>query len=76
MTMKFKAALLYSDGVAFYNVYPLNNGVYKAKLDNCSGKAWPPSLIELHKMEHNWSSTCSDHEIVRELTAAIEFRKI
>jgi hypothetical protein len=74
--MKFKAALVYSGGIAFYNVYYLDAGVYKAKLDNCSGQHQPPSLIELHKSNYNWSSSCCDQELVKELAAAIEFRKI
>ena len=72
--MRFKAALCYHNSIAFYNVYLLNGNTYKAKLDECSGKAKPPSLVNLQKNTLGWKSDCNDNEIVNELGAAIDFK--
>ncbi len=73
--MRFKAALFYHDSIAFYSVYLLEGNTYKAKLDECSGQAQPPVLINLQKNNLGWKSDCDDSEIVTELSAAIEFKK-
>lgn len=73
--MRFKAALFYHDSIAFYSVYLLEGNTYKAKLDEYSGQAQPPVLINLQKNNLGWKSDCDDSEIVTELSAAIEFKK-
>ena len=73
--MRFKAALIYHNAIAFYSVYPLDSNSYKAKLDECSGENQPPNLINLQKNSLGWNSDCDDHEIVNELGAAIDFKK-
>lgn len=73
--MRFKAALCYHDSIAFYSVYLLNGNTYKAKLDECSGRAQPPGLVNLQKNTLGWKSDCDDNEIVNELGAAIDFKK-
>lgn len=72
--MKFKAALFYDGKIAFYSVYLLQSNCYKAKLDEYSGQATPPQLIELVKQPVGWSSDCTDPDLVKELCAAIEQR--
>ena len=73
--MRFKAALCYQNSIAFYNVYLLNVNTYKAKLEECSGQAQPPTLVNLQKNTLGWNSDCLDNEIVNELGAAIDFKK-
>ena len=74
--MRFKAALFYQNAIAFYSVYLLDGNTYKAKLDEYSGVTLPPSLISLKKSNKGWQSDCNDNEIITELRAAIEFKKI
>jgi hypothetical protein len=73
--MRFKAALCYQNAIAFYSVYLLEGNTYKAKLDECSGKTQPPTLVNLQKNGLAWRSDCNDNEIVTELSAAIDFKK-
>lgn len=73
--MRFKAALIYHDSIAFYSVYLIDGNTYKAKLDECSGQTQPPSVVSLQKNNLGWNSDCDDNEIVSELSAAIEFKK-
>jgi hypothetical protein len=73
--MRFKAALCYNDSIAFYSVYLLDDNTYKAKLDEYSGHAQPPRLVELQKNGMMWQSDCQDQQLLSELTAAIDFKK-
>jgi hypothetical protein len=73
--MRFKAALFYNDSIAFYSVYLLDSNTYKAKLDEYSGQASPPGLVELQRDGVLWQSDCQDQELLSELTAAIDFKK-
>lgn len=72
--MKFKAALFYQGCIAFYSVYLLHDNYYKAKLDEYSGQAAPPQLVQLSKDGFSWTSDCPEKEVVKELAAAIEQR--
>lgn len=70
--MKFKAALFYNGSIAFYSVYLLQDNLCKAKLDEYSGQASPPQLIELKKDIVGWTSECHEVDVVKELCAAID----
>lgn len=72
--MRFKAALFYDGKIAFYSIYFLNKNFYKAKLDEYSGEATPPPLVELVKEPVGWASDCVEKELVKELGAAIDQR--
>lgn len=72
--MKFKAALFYHGKIAFYSIYFLKKNSYKAKLDEYTGQAAPPQLVELVKNTVGWSSDCPEHDLVKELGAAIDQR--
>ena len=72
--MKFKAALFYNGCIAYYNIFLIAENYYKVKLDTYKGEASPPVLIELFKDGYTWCSNCSDHELTKELGAAIEQR--
>jgi hypothetical protein len=72
MGVKFKAALFYKDSIVFYSVYRVGENFYKAKLDDCSVEGQPPLLLTLYKKEDYWKSDCSNRQVVKELSAAIE----
>jgi hypothetical protein len=72
MAVKFKAALFYKDSILFYSVYRVGQDFYKAKLDDCTVEGQPPVLLTLYKNENYWKSDCSNTQIVKELSAAIE----
>ena len=72
--MKFKAALFYDGKIAFYSIYCLQSNFYKAKLDEYSGSATPPTLVELIKQPAGWRSDCAEPDLVQELGAAIDQR--
>lgn len=73
--MKFKAALFYNGSIVFYNVFVLRDNLFKAKLDDHEIAVQPPLLVELQKDPFGWKTNCSDGEIVRELTAAIDHKQ-
>ncbi|MBD0286203.1 MAG: hypothetical protein ICV53_18620 [Flavisolibacter sp.] len=70
--MRFKTALFYNGTIVYYNVYTIGHNAYKIKLDSYNGATKPPTLIELHKEGHSWFSSCTDQELIKELSAAID----
>ncbi|MEI6947068.1 hypothetical protein V9K67_07705 [Paraflavisolibacter sp. H34] len=69
--MKVKAAIFYKGFIAYYSIYLIERGFFKAKLDSYRGELTPPLLVELNGSAGAWNSDCREEEVVKELGAAI-----
>jgi hypothetical protein len=70
--MEVKIALFQKGLMATYKVEQENSRTFNIRLKEFAGDSKPPLYLKLHKTELGWRSAFEDHELVREVGAAID----
>lgn len=74
--MWLKAIAKFDGGLAHYNLFRENEGIYQATLEKYDGRDdhHPPRRIFLIRGEKGWSGDIKNRDIIKQLGAVIDVR--